>query len=94
VVPPTVFIAIVDAHAAKPVPNAAGHKPQMPVIGLLSSYSSYDAFAHHSLAAFHQGLQHAEYVEGQNVAIEYRWAGNEYERLTALVVDLVRRRVR
>ena len=44
-------------------------------------------------AAFHQGLNQAGYVEGQNVAIEYRWAGNEYERLTALAAELVRRRV-
>jgi putative ABC transport system substrate-binding protein len=64
----------------------------MPVIGFLSSYSS-DAFAQYFLPAFHQGLNLAGYVEGQNVAVEYRWAGNEYERLTALAAELVRRRV-
>jgi ABC-type uncharacterized transport system substrate-binding protein len=68
-------------------------QPAMPMIGVLSSYSSSDAFAHGFLAAFHQGLKQAGYVEGQNVAIEYRWAGNEYERLTALATELVRNRV-
>jgi putative ABC transport system substrate-binding protein len=63
------------------------------VIGFLNSYSSSDAFAQHFLAAFHQGLKQAGYVEGQNVTVEYRWAGNEYERLRALAVELVRRRV-
>ena len=52
-----------------------------------------DAFAQYFLPAFHQGLNQAGYVEGQNVAVEYRWAGNQYERLTALAADLVRRRV-
>ena len=68
-------------------------QPAMPVIGFLSSYSSSDAFAQRFLAAFHHGLKQAGYVEGQNVAVEYRWAGSEYERLTALAADLVGRRV-
>ena len=72
---------------------ARAQEPAMPVIGFLSSYSSSDAFAQHFLAAFHQGLKQAGYVEGQNVTVEYRWAGNEYERLRALAVELVRRRV-
>ena len=75
-------------------PLAAGaQQPAMPVIGFLSSYSSSDAFAQYFLAAFHQGLKQAGYVEGHNVAVEYRWAGNHYERLTALAAELVRRRV-
>ena len=44
-------------------------------------------------AAFKRGLKDAGYVEGQNVTIEYRWANNQYERLPALAVDLVSRRV-
>jgi putative tryptophan/tyrosine transport system substrate-binding protein len=72
---------------------ARAQQPPMPVIGFLSSYSSSDVFAQYFLAAFHQGLKQAGYVEGQNVAIEYRWAGSEYERLTALAADLVRHRV-
>jgi putative ABC transport system substrate-binding protein len=65
----------------------------MPVIGFLNSYSSSDAFAQHFLAGFREGLKQSGYVEGQNVTVEYRWAGNEYERLTALAVELVGRRV-
>src|SRR5262249_28677992 len=61
--------------------------------GFLSSYSSSDAFAQYFLAAFHEGLKQAGYVENQNVAIEYRWAGSEYERLTALAIELARRPV-
>jgi putative tryptophan/tyrosine transport system substrate-binding protein len=63
----------------------------MPVIGWLSGASpgSYAPFA----AAFGQGLSDADYVEGQNVAIDYRWANGEYDRLAALAADLVRRKV-
>src|SRR5262245_56095646 len=63
----------------------------MPVVGFLHSGSA-DAFPHF-LAAFRQGLNETGYVDGVNVAIEYRWAQGRYDRLPALAADLVARRV-
>jgi putative ABC transport system substrate-binding protein len=68
---------------------ARAQQPAMPVIGFLSS-ASPGTFAHF-LAAFRQGLNETGYVEGRNVAIEYRWAENQYDRLPALATELVRR---
>src|SRR4051795_4129167 len=63
----------------------------MPVIGFLSSTSSGPSAPY--MAAFHQGLRETGYIEGQNVAIEYRWAEGQYGRLPALAADLVDRKV-
>jgi putative tryptophan/tyrosine transport system substrate-binding protein len=63
----------------------------MPVIGFLASPSR--TFADVVLPAFRQGLKDNGYVEGENVAIEFRWAENQIDRLPALAADLVRRRV-
>ena len=63
----------------------------MPVVGFLHTGSS-NAFAHLA-AAFREGLKGVGYVESQNVAIEYRWAEGQYDRLRALATDPVRRQV-
>jgi putative ABC transport system substrate-binding protein len=64
----------------------------MPVIGYLGSSSADDDY-NFVTVPFLLGLKEADYVEGQNIAIEYRWAENQYDRLPALAADLVRRRV-
>jgi putative ABC transport system substrate-binding protein len=70
---------------------ARAQQPAMPVIGFLNS-GTREGFAH-LLTAFHQSLNQAGFVEGRNVAIEYRWAEGQYDRLTTLAADLVRRQV-
>ena len=64
----------------------------MPVIGFLSAQSADDDYKNFTVP-FLQGLKETGYVEGQNVAVEYRWAENQFDRLPALAADLVRRRV-
>ena len=81
------FVTVLAGAAAYPL-FAGAQQKAMPVIGYLASGSSLGASVP-LLAAFHQGLNETGYVEGQNLAIEYRWAEGHYDRLPALAAELV-----
>jgi putative ABC transport system substrate-binding protein len=83
------FVTLLGSAAAWPL--AARAEPEIPVIGCLvgGTPNAYSSF----IEAFHRGLKVGGYMERQNVAIEYRWAENHYDRLPSLAADLVHREV-
>jgi putative tryptophan/tyrosine transport system substrate-binding protein len=84
------FIAFLGSSLAA-WPLAARAQQPAPIVGLINSRSAQDAVR--NVAAFRKGLDETGYVEGQNVTVEYHWLEGQFDRLPALMADLVRRRV-
>src|SRR3954463_2307948 len=88
------LMTLIGGAAASPMlwPLAArAQQPAVPEVGFLH-VGSADPFAH-LVAGFRQGLKETGFVEGKNVAVEFRWADGQYDRLPALAADLARRQV-
>src|SRR5215510_10020040 len=85
------FIALFGSAAAVWPFAASGQQSTLPVVGYIHTLSPENV--PHFLPAFHQGLKEQGFVEGQNLAVEYRWAHGQYDRLAELAADLVHRQV-
>ena len=85
------FITLVGGAAAAWPIRARAQQAAIPVVGFLRSTTA--ASAAHLVTAFRQGLSETGFVDGQSVAIDYRWADNQNDRLPGLVAEMIRRRV-